>query len=199
MKKYIFGGIVLVAGLLLGLNIIGRHVAPTPAPSNLGAVTDIDGYNFTAGINFGSVKENWGSGQIYPKTNEAYWKNTTGRTQYIDLLDVSTDGTASSTYTIYAVATSSPLTTLYDFTAPVSSTGQMLINGFKFATSSTATTTSNYDFAGAGKVVRVPDGQYVDIYLTAPIACPSGGGNCESATSTNRGFTNVFWRMRMHD
>jgi hypothetical protein len=201
-KKYIVSVIAVVA-LVVGLIALGLH--GSQPVQTLGAPTNIVGSTFTSGIGFGSgttpINVNWAGDKIYAKSNQAYWKNTTGMTQYVDYAEFDTDNTASSSYKIYVMATTSPLRTLYDFTAPTSSNGKMMINGFAIATSSTATTTTNLSGNGSqDTTVQVPDGSYVVYYLTAlnGTLCASQGGQCESATSTNRGF-NAYWRLRYHN
>ncbi len=188
-----------MVALVVGLCALGQHQAPAPQSHSTGAVVNNSGSQFTNGASFGptGINTNWAGDKIYAKTNQASWLNNTGMTQYVDLLDVSTDGTASSTFKIFAVATTSALTTLYDFTAPAG--GLLAINGFSFSTSTTATTTSSIDKAIAGHVIRVPDGSRINIYLQAVDnrLCPATG-LCETATSTNRGF-NLFWRLHYHN
>lgn len=207
MKKYIFGGIVLVvAGLLLGFVLFGSVKAPVSIPVEQAPLGDVN-TNSTLSFNSPvchassgtSICEDWAGGKIIAQRNQAYWKNTTGMTQYVDLADVSTDGNASSTFKIYAVSTSSPLANIYDFTAPAATTSN-LINGFSFATSSAATTTSNMESSFAGRVVRVPAGSEVNIYLQSNDGglCNPKASKCETATSTNRGF-NLFWRLHYHN
>lgn len=201
MKKYIIGGVViLVVGLLLVIGLGGQK-PQSPQPAFVGD----DNLNSTRNFNTpichanGNVCEDWAGDKIYAKTNQAYWKNTTGKTQYVDQLDVSTDGVASSTFNIWAVATSSALANAYDFTAPLA-TSTTLINNFSFSTTSVATTTSSLDKAPTGRVIAVPDGSQVNIYLRSADGptCNPQGVKCETATSTNRGF-NLFWRLHYHN
>lgn len=203
MKKYIVGAVViLVVGIALVLGL--KAFAPAPVPetvpvqAQLGDVNYNSTNNFSTAVCHDNVCEDWEGGKIAAKSNQAYWKNTTGQTQYVDLIDVSTNGTASSTFNIYAIATSSALVPLYDFTTPAA-TSSNLINNFSFATSSTATTTSNLDKAFAGKVVQVLDGSQVNIYVRASDGvCNPQATKCETATSTNRGF-DLFWRLHYHN
>lgn len=201
MNKKILGLVaVLVVGLLLGG---GYLLGKSSVPHSTGGVVNNNGVSFTNGADFGllPVTVNWTGGKIAAKSNTAFWKNTTGMVQYVDYGEVSTDGTASSTYKVYAVATTSAISTLYDSVAtPTSTEGKMLINAFTIATSSIATTTTSIDKAPAGKTIRVPDGYQVNIYLVnSDTGCASqGSGVCETATSSNRGF-NLPWRLRYHN
>ncbi len=192
-----------MVALVVGLCALGQRQAPAPQPLSTGAVVNNSGSQFTNGASFGNgqggvgVSVNWAGDKIYPKSNQASWYNNTGMTQYVDLTEVSTDGTASSTFKLYAIATSSALNVIYDFFTPTG--GLMAIDGFSFATSTTATTTSSIEKARNGKVIRVPDGWRINFYLQAVDnrTCPTTG-LCETATSTNRGF-NMFWRLRYHN
>jgi hypothetical protein len=131
------------------------------------------------------------SGTIALGSNQASWRNTTGRTVYVDLAFLATSGVASSSYKFY-VATSTSATISSDFTAPYSS----LVNGFTIATSSVATTTSSIESHLSGSaVVPVASGQYVNIQVQAANGAVCNGVICETATSTNRGFT-VAWYLR---
>ena len=158
---------------------------------------------YTNGVAFGTlpVTVTWAGGKISAGENTAYWYNNTGKVQYVDYLEASPDGTASSTYKIFAYSTSTAYATLYDITATPANnaTTRIAISGFNYATSSTATSTSNLDLSVAGKVLRVADGGRVQFLLRGvDSGCASQGGACETATSTNRGF-NVPWRIRIHD
>jgi hypothetical protein len=198
LKNIIVSAVTAIVVLVVGLAVIGS-VANAPVSTGL-ETGSVNGpiqnsvWNFQKGASFGSNKyaQFSQSGIIAAGANQASWQNRTGRTIYINRHDVSTTGTASSTYALYVYASTSPARTIYDFVAPASA-NRMLINNFALATSSAATTTSSLDKALAGKVVQVPDGSYVDIQLSsAAPGCPSVAGVCESATSTNRGF-NLEW------
>lgn len=229
MNKFlkIFGAGLVVVLVFLGIYQLTNLHSPSSATSPQEALGAGDVQNtawtFTQGLNFGSqgagVNNNWVNGKQASTDGGfsafAYWKNTTGKTVYIDNLDVATDGVASSTYKLYAYATSTASTTsatgvagtyartLYDFTAPANNgTTRLIIDGALISTSSVATTTSNLDKAYAPRVTLVPNNSYVFIQLQ-PNPSTAGGcsglpGLCESATSTKRGF-NIFWRLMYHD
>ncbi len=160
------------------------------------------------GIDFGAlpVNYNWVGGKIIAKSNSAFYKNVSGQTEYFENVEVSTDGTASSTYKVYAYATTSAPRTIYDFSAPVQNANTLIwINGFAIATSSVATTTSSDDTKGtgagpaAGSVIQVPNNSYLDIVLVQnTTGCNGATSVCETATSTARGF-NLQWRAVYHN
>lgn len=194
-------GLVVVIAAVVGIVAVKSHNVVAPTGGNV--LNSPDG--FINGAEFGTlpVTVNYAGGKISAKTNVAFWKNTTATTQYVDYAAVATDGTASSTFRIYAYATSTAPRTLYDFVAPAQANAnstQLLINNFLFATTSAATTTTNFDKALAGKTVAVPVGSYVIIQmLNQDTGCASqGSGVCETATSSRRGF-NLQWRLRFHN
>lgn len=199
MKNKIIAGVVLVVGLLLGY--FGFHQA-SPLVGG-GDVRNV-GEFAPNGIGFGNLPVTWSSegGKILAKSNTAFWKNVTGKTQYVDYVEVSTDNFASSSMKIYAFSTSTAVRTLYDFVAPAQqATTTLLINAFTIATSSQATTTTNIDKAFSGKTAIVPNNSLIVIQMqtaNGAVCASSGSGICESATSTNRGF-NLQWRIRFHD
>lgn len=202
MKKILIGLGALVVVVLLVLVGINHTSAPTQVvDQSLGGDVRNPGDNSPNGIQLGNlpVTVNYDGGKIQPKTNTAFWKNTTGKTQYVDYVEVSTDNTASSTFAVYAYATSTAPRTLYDFVAPVNNATTLLsINQFIIATTSAATTTTNIDKAFSGKTVRVSANSYLDVSLVQTFGSACTGSICETATSSNRGF-NVQWRIRYHD
>lgn len=196
---------VLVVLLVVGLGYLGLHQSATPAidtPSeeeNVGSggnvTSQVDVY--TNGVGIGPDYAFFSrSGTLGTGVNQGAWCNSgvqgLGRTAFVEFAAVSLTGTASSTFNVY-VGTSTTRTFSSDFTAPWAA----LMNGARFATSSTATTTSSTDTRRSGYgVVQVPVGQCVVTQVQAAGAgCLSAGGSCESATSTNRG-TNFDWVIR---
>lgn len=188
---------ISIVALVVGL--LSYSHSSVPSVPKVGDVVNNSNYNFTQGVNLGNrpVNFNVDGNKIPAKSSNAFWRNTTGMTQYVTA-EISTDGQAQSTYNIYAVATSSAPRTLYDFIAPLA-TSTTLINNFALATSSIATTTSSYQKAFAGPVVQVPDGWYVNFYLRSGSACIVDlASGCFTATSTSRGF-NLNWRIFSHN
>lgn len=228
MKKTIItivvsGFVALVVALIVGLGL-ATHQSPTSVGNDqtLGAISgEVHNTpeNFTQGLGMGGKYVNFSrSLSIAAGSNKGVWQNKTGRTVYVDRFDASlvpatgsTTVTATSTYAIYAYASSTPITTLingtstlYDFTAPLQLPGNgtsINVNNFSFATSSSATTTSSLDKAFAGKVIAIPDTAYFNILLQSPgPACTNtgaGAGSCYTATSTGRGF-NIDTKLDMY-
>lgn len=197
---------ILVVGLISLIIFRAYHAPITTDGQNLGA-GDVrnPGETFPNGVSFGkpqSIDVNWAADKIPAKSNFAFWKNTTGQKVWVDYAEISTDGTASSTYKIFGFATSTAYNAaLYDFTAPaMNATTWIAISSFQFATSSAATTTTNIDRAAAGKTVPVANGSYFIFNLmNVDSGCASqSSGVCETATSSKRGF-NLPWRIRYHN
>lgn len=194
--------ILSLVALVVGLSRPGSTPTPdAPTGAQSGPVQNVP-WNFTQGAGLGGPSVTFTQGGVIPLgSNQASWRNLTGRTVYIDLAAISVIASSSSTFSaaniwasstsaIYAYASTTAPRTLYDFTAPaVNATSTLLISNFALATSSTATTTSSYDKNLGGKVVQVPNGGYVVFLQQAQsVSCPTTAGACESATSTNRGF-----------
>ena len=195
-KTSIVSWVALVVGLV-ALIIVGiAALSSGSQPAQLGGAYGVNIANptFVAGADFGNypVNYNWAAGKIGPKTNQAYWKNTSGATAYISSFLMATDGTASSSYTFYAYASTSPVSNLYNFTAPTGNGTINLITPFTIATSSAATTTP------LANQIRVPANSYVNLLFQATNGTGCNGTTCETATSSNRGF-NVPWRLEFNN
>lgn len=197
--------IVIVLGILVvGLiSLLGFRMASGPTEIVVQGDVRNTPDTFTNGAEFGllPVAVNWAGGIIPAGQNNVSWVNNTGEVQYVDYVEMSPNNTASSTFKLFAYSTTTAYSVLYDITATPAnnSTTKIVINGFNYATSSTATTTSNMDLTTAGKTLRVADGARIQFLLRGvDLGCVSQGGFCETATSTNRGF-NIPWRVRYHD
>lgn len=195
-KKTIIGAVILVVVLVLGgIALIATPTpAPVQAPQSLGDIS-INTQEFPAGVKFGDkATVNWTGGQIGARSNQASFRNTTGRTIYVDLAEMVTTGTASSTYQFF-VATSTTATRSDNFTDPFST----LIDAFTLATSTTVRAVNSIKDAGTNgrSVIPVTDGQYVLLTFQQTYNNTCNGSLCETATSTNRGF-NVNWFLRYH-
>lgn len=122
--------------------------------------------------------------------NQTAWKNTLGRTVYIDASSVKIGyvaGTATSSLNYYVGTSTSATQT--DYARPTRL--YMPIDGATFATSTSAsmingTSTSN----GVGSVA-VQDGEYLFFMVSEKFGCKTNA-SCETATSTNRGITAFF-------
>jgi len=151
---------------------------------------------FSSGIDSGDGYVSFVKGGIIgPGANQASWRNTTGRTVYVVPEGVAVgfaSGTASSSLLYYA-ATSSAATLTSDFAHPGGSV--WAIDGASVATSTpgpsfiVGTTTSS----GAG--VPIADGAYFNVQIQSKNGGSCNGAACETATSTNRGVSNFFWRF----
>lgn len=213
-NKSIVSWVGLVVGLVsLVLAVGALNKAPAAGQSqSLGGVYNNNNVapGFAAGADFGPlpVTINWAGGKIGPGQNFAYWRNTTGVTQYVDYAEVSTDGGSAAAYKIYAYATTTATTnpvltsTIFNYSLNGNAVTQaasttLLIAGFQFATSSAATTTSSDDSKGgvggagpqAGGTAAIPNNGYFIILLN------QFGGT--TATSSVRGF-NLPWRIHYH-
>jgi hypothetical protein len=152
----------------------------------------------------------WVAMNIPAASSTAFVQNGDKFTRYVDLATILTSGTSTSTpYRIYVATTSGPRT------LPSSSvgTGQKLplygalswsglINAFPLASTSAATTTSSLDRWGGdtltgAKIFPWKAGEWIGAVLqvnagatAVSSSCPNqtGGNNCESATSSARGF-----------
>lgn len=199
-KGYVVAWVALVVGLLALGTVVLAGLSGGSKSDTLGGVYNVNNSNptFTNGIDMGTypVTVNWDGNKIGSKQYQASWKNTTGQTQYITYAEVSTDGTASTSFKVYAFSTTTaPASIAYNVT-PLTN---VLINGFVIATSSAATTTTSDDTKGtgsgplAGSTIQVPTGSYFIVSLQANAAA-----NFETATSTKRGF-NLPWRIEYHN
>lgn len=200
IKKII--GFIAVVALVIGLALSFHH-SPAPQTTSTeevggggGGATSQVTMN-TQGVGIGRDYAIFArNGTIGLGANQGSWCNSgvlsVGKTAYVDFASITTSATASSTMKVY-VATSTSGTIANDFGAPFGT----LINNFAIATSSLATTTSSHDYRRAGfGVIAVPVGTCVVTQIQAASAsCPTTGGACESATSTNRGFT-VDWLLK---
>lgn len=135
-----------------------------------------------------------------------YWQNRTGYTVYIDSAVFGTSGAASSSFKLYAFATTSDPSTLasrYAFTAFTEAiNGQNSFLGSPtYATSTAASTTNSAIEAKAGRgngVIAVPNNGYLVFLLQGVDAAGCASTlKCEAATSTARGF-NPFWHVRYY-
>lgn len=201
-KIYIVSAVVAaIVALVVGLLTVSLSKAPTPAPVQTpvsetrtgsgGNITQQQDF-YTNGVGIGPDYVMFTrNGVIGTSQNEGFWTNRTGRTVYINRADVTSTGTASSTYRIYVGTTTAP-TALDDFSAPYAS----LVNGFLWATSTAATTTSSIGARNTTNtgVIPVADGQSVFVQLQAvnDNRC-AAALRCETATSTNRGITRLEW------
>lgn len=210
LNKGFSTGLALVAGAVLVLVVVvvwatsgSNEPAPVtkaePAPkagSLTGTVEESVGL-YRHGINTGSEYISFDkSGTIGAGSNQASWRNTTGRTVYVDLLTAIKTATGSTTSGwIFYAGTSSAATYSTDFTAPV---WAPLIDGAESASGTPPTVYSSIEYSTAGlSIIPVLDGEYLNIAFFTRYFSNCTGATCEKATSTNRGF-NVDWYFRGH-
>lgn len=136
-------------------------------------------------------------GEIPVGQNQAAWRNTTGRTVYVNAGDVRlgyASGTATSSYAFFVGTSTSASYT--DFARPSVTT--LLIDGALIATSTAATggpITRVGTTTSAGVDVSVPAGSYVVFDVQERYFCKANAA-CEIATSTNRGISKFFWSLK---
>ncbi len=118
-------------------------------------------------------------------------------------------GTASSSFRVNLFATTTgpaTIASLYSFTAlteAINGSDTFLSRNFIYATSTTATTTNTLALqkvnSGSG-MITIPASGYLHFFVQQGDllgSCTAGGqaGKCESATSTARGFGDMFARV----
>lgn len=194
-KKLVLGAVaivfVLIALVSLGgsstvskvLGQAGWPVHNTPEIFSQGQDTGDGNVTFTKG------------GIIGPGANQASWRNTLGRTVYVNPAQVAvgfTSGTASSSL-LYYVSTSSAATLTSDFAHPGGSVWG--IDGASIATSTPGPSLIMGTTTSSGAGIPVADGAYLNVQIQSKNGGTCNGAACETATSTNRGITNFFWRF----
>lgn len=189
----------ILAGLGVAAVIIASYFIGVAGKSTVTAVDNVGGQRaglqeFTDGAKLGSQTTRWYSGTIPASDNQEFWYNNTGKTVYVDLAEMITTGTASSTYDFF-VGTTTSASLSSDFTDPFST----LIHDFNLATSTTIRAINSIKDAGTNgrSVIPVAAGEYVFFTFQQTFDNACTGSVCETATSTNRGF-NVNWNLRIH-
>lgn len=221
MSKNSKGLFLGVAAVAIAIVAWFAFFSGSPAPTSTGDGGNVAGQRaglqeFADGITLGNAgngagaSEEWYSGIIDPGTNsKLILHNTSGKDLLVDYgeINVKSGDTASSTSLVSIIATTSAsIGTWADF-GTLTSAGnakQALIQAAQIATSSTATTTNSVKAAAYNQgngAILVPNDSYLFAVLqqditNANIAC-AAAGQCETATSSNRGF-NPVWRVRVH-
>ena len=204
---------ILVTVVVAALVSVGFYtLAPRQAATLGTSINNVQQviWGFTKGVSLeGASKTGTGSNVVFSKSgtilagqNQDGWTNDTGRTVYFDYGDAINTGTASSSFRISVVATSSAsISPSMALTAPIANpAGGLLIDNVLLATSSPANFVINSDInAGtqASGTVPVLSGQRIIFFLRQNSAHFCTGSICETATSTNRGF-NVNWYLQGH-
>lgn len=151
--------------------------------------------SFNSGVDFGDGYITFSkSGVIAAGSNQASWRNTTGRTVFVKPENTEigyTSGTASSSL-LFFVATSTGATLSNNYAHPGGSV--FGIDGATVATSTPSPRWFNGTTTTSGAVIPVLDGAYLNFQVQEKFACKTVGV-CETATSTNRGITNFLVRF----
>lgn len=159
----------------------------TPSEPAAGASQSAPG-EFPEGALLGNAFSKYVTGTIGAGENQTAYRNTSGRTQYVDLATVRTTGTASTTQRITVGKSTS--STIANFTAATFAESSLI--NYVLATSSAATTTASVQGSAAvdrAGVIALADGEYLIFALTQTFLQGNCSGSvCETATSTNRGF-----------
>jgi hypothetical protein len=209
-NSIVSAAITAVVTCLLVLFVYSSFFAAAPAPvptlpleeagEGLGAASGpvIESqYTFKTGLSLGGDFVAFTvNGAIEARANQASWRNTKGRTVYIDKASLGfTSGTASTSLVVYA-ATSSTATIANDYARP----GGLyrLLDGAQIPTSTPATRifTSTTTPDGATTVIPVLAGEYVVFQIQSKNGPLCNGAACEAATSTNRGISSFPWTLK---
>lgn len=196
---YFVGGLLLIALVVFGFGSANDSDVPAPTePQNdtLGQIIERQQKWFSRGAQLGDQVVFWEKRTISAGDNNDGWENDTGKTVYVDLVEFTVNGTASSTY-IFEVATSSTQN-ISDGASPYSE----FIDSYNAATGTTnnivPNSISNGGTNGKG-VVPVGAGEFVSLRFL-PEAGLGGcdGSACEEATSSNNGISSIIWKLRYH-
>lgn len=178
--------LLLGAGLalaLVGLFSVGSKLAKN---DNTGSSV-LEFSVFSKGLQIGDVPMNMKKLRLEQNAQTAFYTNTSGRTEFITNPEIYSGGTATSSFKLYVVATSTESFTAAELNRGTPS-GVGLLMAWTLATSTTATTTDairhRADGGTSNSVYALPDGHKVAFILeNADIV----SGVVEAATSTNRG------------
>lgn len=190
---------LLVVGALLGVSAffgfsLGGHGAAAPATQqSFGSTVVPNAQWFTGCVAYGNLSRlhcsdtiSLGAGQ-----NQVAWTNNTGQTISVQDAEVNTTGTASSTVKFY-VGTSTKATVADSFNPATAPFWSQIIDAFSLATGTPsglwADNIANHKTSFPG-TVNVAAGQ--SILFVADSFCLTTGA-CETATSTNRGWTSML-------
>lgn len=196
LGKYLIA-LALVLGAFGALAFVGLTPFGKQVENQFGDVVP-NAQWFTTGIGFGSNKALYLSNTLTlgSGVNQAAWQNQTGTTVTVDASRFDLTGTASSTVAVW-VGTSTSATVTNQFgaitTAPFWS--QLISASNTISTSTNGTYTTQLDNfvnhkSGYPAEIQVLNGQY--LLLVVSSACTTNAGiQCETATSTNRGWTAV--------
>lgn len=197
LQKFLVGIVVVVAvALFLFTYVLPSGETPAVNEPTTG-LSQSDVGKFPEGVQAGDGVIRIYKGTIGAGVNQVAYRNRSGRTQYADLLALTTSGTASTTQTLTAGTSTS--SSFDSFSVPTSV--KSFLN-YNIPTSTPAFTVNNLNgnadvTSGFGSgLIAIPDGAYLHLgfYQSYGNACT--GSVCEAATSTNRGF-NVDYLLRI--
>ncbi len=199
LQKVILGVAVVLAAIALVLGISNTGSTPAPATQQVGGTASSHVENqawlFSNGIAMGpqSLYPNVNSEdaiQVGIGSNQASWINTRATTAYVDLGWLILNGTASSTVKV-SVGTSTTATITDSFNPAVAPMWSQFIDACQIATSTVSgvwcDNVSNHK-SSYPAVIAVPPGQRLNIVVAS--FCKADGA-CNTATSTNRGWTTL--------
>lgn len=214
-QKFISAGVVvlIILAALIAFLLGARQVTSTTGSQTLGSTVDPNPEWFTAGFKYGKSNALFESNSVIIPNgkDQAVWKNTTGQAVYVDIEHLALSATSStavssSTFAISVGATSTPtIPEAYSLTWLTPLKTFLGIDEYTVATgtsvadllggNTTVIVTDNYVFHASSSpaVMEVPKNWY--LFAKVDTICVTEGG-CETATSTNRGFTTVtvpFW------
>lgn len=191
----LFAGAVAIVIILVAVLLGSSSKGGNPLGADLSVHNTAEIFSEGIGLgNDGYVVFSKG-GTIGAGANQASWRNTTGRTVYIvpnSTVIGFASGTASSSLLFYT-ATSSAATLTSDFAGPGGS-----VHGIDGASIATSTIGPNFivgTTTASGAGIPVADGAYYNVQIQSKNGGTCNGAACETATSTNRGITNFFWRF----
>lgn len=181
----------------------------------VGSVVNSDVPWFTSGLKYGNSNRLYSQTSLVVAvgTDQAVWNNNTGQPVFIPMADVYLNGTsqfeqASSTYSIAVGATSTsiiaePYTLNWETASSTSDFPDLAVTNLNIATgtpSGVPTTGILFNLIGDnvtyhatstgndGVTLVVPSG--ANLFVKLDSTCHTQGA-CETATSTNRGFTTI--------
>lgn len=158
---------------------------------------------FTLGIAIGNSGRFEQRVTIGPGRNQGVWTNRTGKTIYVDTSDFGlSGGVASSSLVLYATTTVSATSITNDFVRPAVPAVYLPIDGYSMATgtvgnSAAAFAKSTTTALGLG-LTPIYNGGSIIFQLQSKNGNLCNGGGCETATSTNRGWTNAVAHFSGH-
>lgn len=217
-------GVLAVCVLLGILAFFGLTPFGKAAVQNFGSVVSSDAPWYTSGFKYGNLNALYNSGSltIANGQDQAVWTNNTGQNVIVSATSAYLNGTASnsvasSTFSLAVGATTTatiaePYKLNWELASSTSDFPDLAITNFTFATGTPAgvpqTNLTNsllvdnitYHASSTAALnasnIIVPPG--ANFYVKLDSLCIVGGVGCETATSTNRGFTTISIPFRYY-